>query len=793
MEVSADLAKMEEQQQSPRRRQKGGLVTMPFIIVNEGLEKLASYGLLSNMILYLMEEYHIGVIEGTNILFFWSAATNFFPLFGAFISDSYLGRFLTIGLGSIFSLLGMVLLWMTTVIPQARPPYCNQLKGESCKSPTESQYATLLFSFVLMSIGAGGIRPCSLAFGANQVDQRDNPNNKQVLEKFFSWYYAAISISVIIALTVIVYIQDNAGWKVGFGVPAILMFLSALSFFIASPFYIKQKATMSLFTNFARVIVVCIKNIKVAFPSDESNLRFLNKACIIRNPEGITPEGEASNAWSLCTVDQVEELKSLIRVMPLWSSSIMMSVNISQATFQFLQAQSMNRHLTPRFQIPAGSFSVFILMGIVMWIFLYDRIIIPAASKIRGKPFTVGVKVRMGVGLFCSFLAMVVAAIVEHYRKRKALESGYYNNPIGVVHMSAMLLVPQYLLMGVAEALNVIASNEFFYSELPKSMSSMAMALSGLGLGVGSLLASLILSTVEKVTKRGGKESWISNNINQSHYESYYWLLAIMSLVNVLYFILCSWAYGPCADQGVSKVLFDREGFFKLNDKGEDLKEELHIKGSGVKNGEEKSKEDEKPRKSTKNPKTELYLCPAMASSSFDSDTRWKNTALLVIDMQNEFILPDGLMRVDGGQAIVPNVIKAVEVARRRGILVIWVVREHDPLGRDVELFRQHLYSGEKAGPTSKGSLGAELVDGLVIKEGDYKVVKTRFSAFFATHLNSFLKTAGINSLVVVGVQTPNCIRQTVFDAVALDYKYVAVIVDGTAAATPDIHFGRLS
>ncbi|PSR96132.1 Inactive nicotinamidase [Actinidia chinensis var. chinensis] len=180
-----------------------------------------------------------------------------------------------------------------------------------------------------------------------------------------------------------------------------------------------------------------------------------------------------------------------------------------------------------------------------------------------------------------------------------------------------------------------------------------------------------------------------------------------------------------------------------------------------------------------------------MASSS--SDNNWNKTALLVIDMQqNDFILPDGLMRVDGGQAIVPNVIKAVEVARQRGILVIWVVREHDPLGRDAELFRRHLYTGEKARPTSKGSLGAELVDGLVIKEGDYKVVKTRFSAFFATHLNSFLKTAGINSLVVVGVQTPNCIRQTVFDAVASDYKYVTVIVDATAAATPDIHVANV-
>ena len=79
------------------------------------------------------------------------------------------------------------------------------------------------------------------------------------------------------------------------------------------------------------------------------------------------------------------------------------------------------------------------------------------------------------------------------------------------------------------------------------------------------------------------------------------------------------------------------------------------------------------------------------------------------------------------------------------------VVHEHDPLGRDVEVFRRHCYSNEKTGPTVKGSPGADLVDGLVFCEGDYKLVKSRFSAFFATHLHSFLRTAGIDSLVVVG------------------------------------------
>nr|KYP54177.1 Putative isochorismatase family protein rutB [Cajanus cajan] len=171
----------------------------------------------------------------------------------------------------------------------------------------------------------------------------------------------------------------------------------------------------------------------------------------------------------------------------------------------------------------------------------------------------------------------------------------------------------------------------------------------------------------------------------------------------------------------------------------------------------------------------------------------WNRTALLVIDMQKDFIEDGGPMLVKGGKEIVPNVIKAVEVARQRGILVVWVVREHDPLGRDVELFRRHLYTEGKVGPTSEGSEGAELVDGLVIKEGDYKLVKTRFSAFFATHLHSVLQGAGIKSLVVTGVQTPNCIRQTVYDAVALDYQPVTVIVDATAAATPDIHLANLS
>ncbi|KAG6788962.1 hypothetical protein POTOM_005040 [Populus tomentosa] len=612
-------------QHTATKHSKGGLITMPFIIgtfsgesdeANEAFEKVASYGLIPNMILYLMRDYSVGVAKGTNILFFWTAGTNFMPILGALISDSYLGRFLTIGLGSISSLLaghvislglavpnlyhggfgqeaykfwdsavsiepkikrGMILLWFTAMVPKVRPPPCD-ITTQSCKTPTTGQMTLLLSSFALMSIGAGGVRPCSIAFGADQLDNKSNPKNERVLESFFGWYYASAAISVLISLTAIVYIQDHLGWKVGFGVPAILMFLSALLFFFASPFYVKQKPSKSLFTGFIQVPVVAYKNRKLAFPPRDSDgwyhhkrdskfiapttkLRFLNKACIIRNPEqDIASDGSASNPWSLCTIEQVEELKALLKVIPLWSTGIMISINISQSTFQLLQASSMDRHISSSFQIPAGSFGMFTIISLATWVILYDRAILPLASKIKGKPVQLGAKLRMGIGLFLSCMAMVVSAIVESIRRRKAIQEGYLNNAHAVLDMSAMWLVPQHCLNGLAEAFNAIGQTEFYYSEFPKSMSSIAAALFGLGMAVANLLASAILSAVDKLTSRGGKESWVSNNINKGHYDNYYWLLAIMSSVNLLYFLVCSWAYGPCVER-VIKVSDEGNGF----------------------------------------------------------------------------------------------------------------------------------------------------------------------------------------------------------------------------------------
>ncbi|KAL0010393.1 hypothetical protein SO802_005501 [Lithocarpus litseifolius] len=564
---------MNTHQDVPAKRPKGGLVTIPFIIANEALEKVASLGLVPNMIMYLMLEYHLGLAEGANILFYWLAATHFMPLFGAFLADSYLGRFLTIALGSIASLLGMLLLCLTAMIPEARPPPCNPFTTHSCKSPTSAQMTLLISSFAIMSIGAGGTRPCSLVFGADQLEKRDNPQSQRVLRSFFGWYYASTALSILIAFTGIVYIQDHLGWKVGFGVPAILMFFSAFLFFLASPLYVMKKPSKSFFTSFLQVLVAAYRKRKFPLPHTDlrykwyyqkgsklvlptNKLWFLNRACIIRNTgKEIAPNASAaSDPWNFCTIEQVEELKALIKVLPLWSTGIMVSTNVTQSSFPLLQAKSMNRHITSSFEIPAASFGLFSIIALIVWVALYYLVIVPLASKIKGKAMWLGAKQRMGIGVFLSCLAMVVSAIVENIRRGRAMQKGFMNNANEDSEMSALWLVPQYCLIGLAEAFNALGQIEFYYAELPKGMSSIAMALFQLGMGFASLTASAILSTVNKITSSGGKDSWVSKNIDKGHYDNYYWLLAVLSFINLLYFFVCSWIYGPAAVELVSEI-----------------------------------------------------------------------------------------------------------------------------------------------------------------------------------------------------------------------------------------------
>jgi len=169
-----------------------------------------------------------------------------------------------------------------------------------------------------------------------------------------------------------------------------------------------------------------------------------------------------------------------------------------------------------------------------------------------------------------------------------------------------------------------------------------------------------------------------------------------------------------------------------------------------------------------------------------------KNQALICIDMQNDFCLPGAPLCVQGAMACLPNVIRAIDAARRQSIPIIWVIREHHPSGCDVELFRRNLFANGN-GATVKGTPGAELVQGLTIMPEDHVISKKRFSAFMFTNLESLIRHGlGVEHIVLCGVQTPNCIRGTAMDAVGLDFPSVTVLSDATASASMDVQNANL-
>jgi nicotinamidase-related amidase len=165
--------------------------------------------------------------------------------------------------------------------------------------------------------------------------------------------------------------------------------------------------------------------------------------------------------------------------------------------------------------------------------------------------------------------------------------------------------------------------------------------------------------------------------------------------------------------------------------------------------------------------------------------------ALLVIDMQVDFLTPSFPLYVAGGPAIVPAVHQVIERARSANVTIVHVKRQHRPTGVDIDLSRQELFA-QTGGLLVAGTTGAQEVSPLEPATTDLTVVKTRWSAFFGTNLDLLLRRLQIHELVLTGVQTPNCIRATATDALSLDYV-TTVLSDATASQTAVIQASNLS
>ena len=169
--------------------------------------------------------------------------------------------------------------------------------------------------------------------------------------------------------------------------------------------------------------------------------------------------------------------------------------------------------------------------------------------------------------------------------------------------------------------------------------------------------------------------------------------------------------------------------------------------------------------------------------------------ALLVVDVQNDFVSPEGSAGkrgedVSAALAMMPNLLALIEAARRVALTIVYIRTTHSEWTDTPSWIYR---SSQKSGLSTcrEGTWGAEFYEGISPRPSERVVIKHRYSAFINTDLNTVLRARGIQSVLVCGVATNVCVETSARDAYMFDY-YVTVIDDCSAAYDAKLHMATL-
>jgi peptide/histidine transporter 3/4 len=165
----------------------------------------------------------------------------------------------------------MSLLTLSVSLPALRPPPCKDANSDNCRKASTMQLAVFFGALYTLAVGTGGTKPNISTIGADQFDDF-HPKEKAHKLSFFNWWMFSIFFGTLFANTVLVYIQDNVGWALGYGLPTLGLLISVAIFLAGTPYYRHRLPTGSPFTRMAKVIVAALRKSKVSVPSDPKEL-----------------------------------------------------------------------------------------------------------------------------------------------------------------------------------------------------------------------------------------------------------------------------------------------------------------------------------------------------------------------------------------------------------------------------------------------------------------------------------------------------------------------------------------
>nr|GEV20728.1 protein NRT1/ PTR FAMILY 4.6 [Tanacetum cinerariifolium] len=413
-----------------KKGQHGGMRAALFVLVVEVMENLAYLANASNLVLYLTQHMHFSLSKAANNVTDFMGTAFLLALLGGFLSDAFFTAYQIYIFSASLEFLGLVILTIQARSSWLQPPEC---KKESCEQVQGGEAAMLFLGLYLVALGVGGIKGSLPVHGADQFDENDIKGRKQ-RSTFFNYFVFCLAIGALIAVTFVVWMEDNKGWVWGFGISMLTIFLSIPVFLAGSCFYRNKLPSGSPLTTIFKVVVASMLNTCVVRspgnasikpqqdeettkPTAETpslSLKFLNRAAI----------NKPACKFLQCSVLQVEDVKIVLKVLPIFGCTIMLNCCLAQlSTFTVQQAATMNTKIG-NLKVPPASLPVFPVVFIILLAPIYDHIIVPFARKTTKSEMGISHLQRIGIGLLLSIVAMAIAALVEIKRKRVATKAG---------------------------------------------------------------------------------------------------------------------------------------------------------------------------------------------------------------------------------------------------------------------------------------------------------------------------------------------------------------------------------
>lgn len=536
------------------RGDHGGMQAALFVLVVEVLENLAFLANASNLVLYLSKHMNLPLSQSAiNVTNFMGTAF-LLALLGGFLSDAFFTSYYIYLMSAFVEFLGLIILTYQARSPYLKPTPCNTSKTAHCEQIHGGKAVILFIGLYLVAFGVGGIKGSLPSLGAEQFDE-NTPKGRKQRSTFFNYFVFCLSCGGLIAVTLVLWIEDNVGWQWGFGISTIAIFLAIIIFVGGSCFYRCKVPKGSPLTTMFKVLLAAILNISKTESKQKQTINNTTQSPFPLIPSYIEEQDTKDNELKTppvsktlgflnravenkpaykslkCSVQEVEDVKIMLQILPIFACTIILSCCLAQlSTFSVQQAATMNTNLGS-FKVPPASLPVFPITFMMIMAPLYDHIVIPFARKWTKSETGISHLQRVGSGLFFSILAMAIAGLVEIKRKKVADEYGSGNGPLPI---SFLWVSFQYLFLGSADLFVLAGLMEFSFTEAPVKMRSLATSFSWASLAMGYYLSGVIVSVVNGVTGAGNHHRpWLSGeNLNRYHLDRFYWLMCVLSLLN---------------------------------------------------------------------------------------------------------------------------------------------------------------------------------------------------------------------------------------------------------------------